>query len=203
VALLSRAKATLSELGVCLFGIYFTCQEIVIKGWLHRSKEIKRPQNLQAAYDPWSADCIYLFPNANSTEYWLCTLTPHCREFIGCSFWDVWKITDLQKKVVAENKLVSDAKHRELDRYIQEAIKKAKKKMPGDIRKIPKTQRIKGIRQNRKLAKQDERIERQKAKNTGEITKDSSNLTNVVLLRATDNEDDLAFPSFIDELFDE
>lgn len=203
VALLPRAKATLSELGVCIFGIYFTCQEIVKKGWLHRSKEVKRPQNMQAAYDPWSADSIYLFPNANSTEYWLCTLTPHCREFIGCSFWDVWQITDEQKKAVAENKLVSDAKHRELDRYIQEKIKNAKQAMPSDIREISKTQRIKGIRQNRKQEKQDERIRRQKSNKDGEITKDSSNLTNVVPLRATDNDDDLAFPSFIDELFDE
>lgn len=75
--------------------------------------------------------------------------------------------------------------------------------MPSDIREIPKTQRIKGIRQNRKQEKQDERIRRQKSNKDGEITKDSSNLTNVVPLRATDNEDDLAFPSFIDELFDE
>ncbi|MEQ1528505.1 MAG: transposase [Methylococcales bacterium] len=197
VALLPRIKATLSELGISVFGVFYTCREIVEKGWLHRSKEISRPQNLKAAYDPRSADHIYLFPNSNSSEYWLCTLTQKSREFSGCSFWDVWQIKSEQKKALARNDLVSKARHRELDQKIEQIIKRAENEMP-DTRSIPNAQRIKGIDKNRIQAKQDER----KKKVIDPVKNHPDQLADVISIKKGDREDDYVFPSHIDELFD-
>lgn len=69
ISLMPRTKATVSELGVSVFGVHYTSREIVERGWLHRGKGVRRPVGLQAAYDPSSADTIYLFPSQNSGEY--------------------------------------------------------------------------------------------------------------------------------------
>ena len=69
INLLPRTKATVSELGISVFGVHYTSQEILEQGWLHRSKEVRRPKELQAAYDPSSADTIYLFPTQENSEY--------------------------------------------------------------------------------------------------------------------------------------
>ena len=61
INLLPRVKATASELGISAFGLYYTSSELMKSGGLHRSKDIHRPVGLYAAYDPASADHIYLF----------------------------------------------------------------------------------------------------------------------------------------------
>ncbi|SFC47769.1 Mu transposase C-terminal domain-containing protein [Pseudoalteromonas denitrificans] len=196
IALLPRKKATISELGICLFGVYYTCSEIVLQGWMHRSKEAKHPKSLDAAYDPRTANHIYLFPEKNSSEYWVCDLTQRCREFDTCSFWDVWQTQNEQKKSVAASKLVSKTKERELERLIEEKIKQAKKEMPNTDDQS-NVQRTKGIIKHRAEAKREER--QQTAFYPEKIKQDK--LADVIPLAV--QEDDYSFPDHIDELFDE
>ncbi|MBL4900997.1 MAG: DDE-type integrase/transposase/recombinase [Colwellia sp.] len=196
VTLMPKVKATFSDLGIRVFGAYYTCREIVQLGWLHRSKETVRPKYLEAAYDPRTANYIYLFPKANSSEYWLCELTQRSREFSGCSFWDLWQVTAEQKAALANSKLVSDGKHRELDQLIEDKIKQAKELMP-DISDQSNAQRTKGIRAHRNIAKQEER--QQTAYHPDKPKK--GKLANVIPL--TPQESGYGFPDYIDELFDE
>jgi len=196
VTLLPKVRATFSDLGIRVFGAYYTCREIVQLGWLHRSKEAVRPQYLEAAYDPRTANYIYLFPKANSSEYWVCELTQRSREFSGCSFWDLWQVTAEQKAALANSKLVSDGKHRELDQLIEEKIKQAEKKMP-DTNDQSNAQRVKGIRAHRDKAKQEERQKTAYHPNKPKKGK----LADVIPL--TPQESDYDFPDYIDELFDE
>ena len=125
ISLLPRIKATFSELGVCIFGLYYTSQEILREGWLHRSKDVVRPETMDAAYDPRVADYIYLFPKSDSTKYWVCNLTQRSRQFAGCSFWDVWQVTEQQKKAIAHSKQEAERKKRELETLIDQKIKSA------------------------------------------------------------------------------
>lgn len=196
IALLPRKKATISELGICLFGLYYTCSEIVQKGWMHRTKEAKHPKSLDAAYDPRTANHIYLFPKKNSAECWICDLTQRSREFNTCSFWDVWQIKEEQNKAVAASKLVAETKHRKLERLIDEKIKQAKKEMP-DTSDLSNAQRTSGIIEHRAKAKQEER--QQTAFHPVKTQQDK--LADVIPL--TNQEEDYAFPDHIDELFDD
>jgi transposase InsO family protein len=196
VSLLPRTKATFSELGVCIFGIYYIAQEILENGWMHRGKQVVRPKSFEAAYDPRTADYIYLFPHKNSAEYWLCRLTPRSREFTACSFWDVWQTTGVQKVAVATSRLVSDQKKRELEEFIESKIKLAGNQQPT-INIQSNVQQIAGIRENRKKAKESER-QKMAHKPT---TPDKAHFAEVIPL--TTKPDDYGFPDFVDELFEE
>lgn len=60
ISLLPREKATLSNRGLKIFGVTYTCPELYEKGWLHRHNTINRPKFLYAAYDPSNAEKIYV-----------------------------------------------------------------------------------------------------------------------------------------------
>jgi len=196
VSLFPRTKGTLSELGLCIFGIYYTSQEMVKQGWLHRGKEVSRPESFEVAYDPAVADVIYLFPRKNSAEYWLCGLTERSREFRGCSFWDVWQTTAKQKAAIAESRLVSDQKRRELENFIESKIKLAKSQS-AETDGLSNAERITAIRSNRQEAKKQER------QRTTNISKPNTKKESAEVIPLTKQPDDYSYPSFINELFED
>lgn len=195
ISLLPRTKATVSELGISVFGVYYTSQEVLEQGWLHRSKEVRRPQGLHAAYDPTSADTIYLFPNLISNEYWPCRLTQRSREFAGASFWDVWQIKDAQKKTIATGKLREDEEKRKLERLVQDTINKAHQRAPR-INGQSNAERIRSIRPNRENEKRDERQQRSPQKGQKEKTVQAKTIP------FKDAEvEDYSYPDLTDEIF--
>ena len=197
VSLLPRAKATLSDFGVCVFGVYFTSPEIIQKGWLHRSKEVTRPVALEVAYDPSIADIIYLFPEQGKSEYWICKLSPRSREFVGSSFWDVWQVQEEQKTTMARGRLVSDEKRREHERLVASKIKGAKILLPKG-KAATNTERIASIRNNKRKERDEERSE----SGHKPVTKGKNILAKVIPL--TDQQDeDYSFPDHLEDLFDE
>ncbi|MDP1664235.1 MAG: DDE-type integrase/transposase/recombinase [Methylobacter sp.] len=195
VSLFPRVKGTLSELGLCVFGLYYTSQEILKQGWLHRGKGISKPEAFEVAYDPAVADVVYLLPTKNSIEYWLCSLTDRSREFRECSFWDVWQIQAIQKSTIAKSKLVADVKKRELEDRIAEKIKNAQIQAP-ETDTLSKSERITAIRKNRQQAKDQER---QTAKDLQQQSSKEKKSANIIPL--TQQPDDYSYPDFIDELF--
>lgn len=197
VSLLPRAAATISPLGLRVFGIYYTCQEILKMGWLHRGKGVSRPESMEVAYDPAVADVVYLLPRKNSSEYWTCGLTERSREFRGCSFWDVWLITKQQKVTVAEGKLVADREKRRVAELIDSKLKQAKVQIQAEnTPEVSDRQRISAIRDNRFRAKNDER------KRTEQVTT-SKSLTALpaAVIPLFPSVDDYKYPDCIDELF--
>lgn len=196
LSLLPRAEATVSELGICLFGIYYTCQEAIAEGWMHRAKNVSRPEKLMVAYDPNAADEIYLFPVRNSAEYWICKLSERSREFVNCSFWEVWQRQEQKKATTAKSKARADKHKRDHERRVIEKIKQAEKLSP-DTANISITERISAIRPNRKAELQKERENRKPKEQTD--LKDSAEI--IPLPSATEN--DYNYPSFVDELFDD
>ncbi|GAA3923743.1 hypothetical protein GCM10022277_19440 [Litoribacillus peritrichatus] len=196
IALLPRVKATISELGVRVFGIYFTSQEVIQSGWMHRGKNVKRPASIEAAYDPACADHIYLLPEKNTQHYWICNLAERSRQYKGASFWDVWQVEDAQKKTHGKAGIVATSKKREHEEFVLEQIKKAAQTSP-DTSEIPKSERIAAINGNKAKEKIKERSENAYRPNS---TKKESE-AEVVYITAKD--DDLDFPDYIDELFGE
>ncbi len=198
ISLLPRAKATVSELGISVFGVYYTSSEIMKSGWLHRSKDIRRPVGLQAAYDPASADHIYLFPYKGKNDYWVCTLTDRSREFQGSSFWDVWQVKDAQKKSKAKTKLKAEEQKRLHEEFVAKTIKEAERKFP-DTSHISNAERIRGIQGNKAQEKESERgITFYKPEKTGK-----GEPAKVLPLNGGPQEEDYSYPDYTEELFDD
>ncbi|WP_027858487.1 Mu transposase C-terminal domain-containing protein [Marinobacterium jannaschii] len=196
IALLPKKRATLSEQGACLFGLYYTSSELLQKGWMHRGKSVKRPGAIDAAYDPLVADRIYLFPERGSIKYWVCNLADVSREFRGASFWDVWLIRDEQKKTSARAKIQSKAKKRQHEEFVIDKIAQAEKSAP-DTSSLSNAQRIRAINENKQKEKTRERKEMahrpaiEHSEKPGEV------------VRIDRSEPDLDYPDYIDELFGE
>lgn len=195
VALLPRRKVSVSSFGVNMWGLYYTGTDLLREGWLHRSTEVNRPESLEAAYDPASADTIYLFPQVGSRIYWECSLTDRSRQFRGLTFWQVWDIQAEEKYNKANVKLIEDAKRRELDAFIKSKTVDAIKQSPSVTESGKK--RIQQIRANKKNARDAERQNRAKSVTVAP----GKPLADVMPLNPAD--DDYSLPHFVPELFDD
>jgi transposase InsO family protein len=194
VSLFPRVKGTFSELGLCVFGLYYTSQEMIKRGWLHRGKGVSKPEAFDVAYDPAVADVVYLLPTKNSIEYWPCGLTERSREFRGCSFWDVWQIQAVQRQTQAKSKLIADAKKREFEDRIAEKIKNAQAHAPkSDV--LPDTKRIAAIRKNRQQAQDQERQTTSSLRNSNVERKPAD------VIPLGQQSEDFSYPDFVEELF--
>ncbi len=194
IAVLPREKVSVSTLGVCLWGMYYTSSEMLREGWLLRSQDVNRPDKLEAAYDPACADTIYLFPQSGSRSYWICSLTEQSRRFRGMTFWQVWDIQKEEKHFQANAIFDEDMHRRELDDYIQGVIAESKKLLP-DVQESNQ-QRVRQIRSNKKEAREQER--RQRTKST--TVQPKQNIAEVIPLQ--NSEDDYSYPSFVPGLFE-
>lgn len=153
VAVLPREKASLSENGIKLFGLYYTSAELIRSGYLLRSKQINRPQNLEAAYDPDSCDTIYLFPDKDSLLFWTCHLADRSRKYRGLTFWSAWKTHAEGRKTEEDYKqqaLEERMKLEEKNKILLRGSKPTKSLMSN-------AQKIAKIKQNKKEAIDSER----------------------------------------------
>ena len=195
VTLFPRVKGTMSELGLCVFGLFYTSQEILKQGWLHRGKGVSKPASFDVAYDPAVADFVYLLPEKNSAVYWICGLTDRSREFLGSTFWEVWQIQAIQKETAAKAKLIGDQKLRELENKIEAKIKNARLQAV-ETDGFSNAERIAAIPKNRQQAKDQERQQ------TAGLQKESSkDKKSAEVIPLTPQPDDYSYPAFIDELF--
>ena len=161
VALLPREKATLSNRGLKLFGVTYTCPELYEQGWLHRQNTINRPKFLYAAYDPSNAEKIYVFYEQSSLKYWEATISDYSREFRGYSFWEVWQINSVQKKIFEKQDIKNNLAQSELEQKIMDIIQQASIETPLSTQS--QKSRISEIRSNRTHEKE---LERSKLKGT-------------------------------------
>ncbi|HHE3464888.1 DDE-type integrase/transposase/recombinase [Pasteurella multocida] len=155
VALLPRKKATLSDLGLKVFGVYYQCKKIAEKGWLHRKSSVNRPKSIQVGYELGDASKIYVFYEDNSLDYWEASLSDRSREFEGCSWWEVWQIQAIQKNTAAKQSTKSSLLFAELEKQSLEILERAKKlKNPSQD---TKKNRIARINHNRNTERDNER----------------------------------------------
>ena len=152
IALLPRTKITISNLGIKAFGLYYLAKEVLDLGWLHRQTGSSRPQNLEAAYDPYSMNKIYILPKDNSLEYWIGSLSDRSREFMECTLWEIKEKQKAQKEHLVQHELEASKKRRKLEAFISEKLKTNNVKSP-----IKPSQRIAEISINKVKEKNSER----------------------------------------------
>ncbi|QIO07285.1 DDE-type integrase/transposase/recombinase [Acinetobacter shaoyimingii] len=196
IALLPRTKITISDLGIKAFGLYYLAKEVLDLGWLHRKTGSSRPQNLEAAYDPYSVNKIYIFPKDNSLEYWIGSLSDRSREFIDCTLWEVKERQKAQKEHLVQHELEASKKRRELEAFISEKLKTKLLKSP-----IKPSQRIAEITENKAKEKNIERkakVKQQEIVDTNIIP--MSKLKTSIKPQAAET---VHYPDLTDELFGE
>ncbi|MDN8378936.1 Mu transposase C-terminal domain-containing protein, partial [Acinetobacter baumannii] len=196
IALLPRTKITISDLGIKAFGLYYLAKEVLDLGWLHRKTGSSRPQNLEAAYDPYSMNKIYIFPKDNSLEYWMGSLSDRSREFMDCTLWEVKERQKAQKEHLVQHELQASKKRRELEAFISEKLKTKHPKSP-----IKPSQRTAEITENKAKEKNIER----KAKVKQQEILDTNIIPMPKLKTAIKPQDAEAvhYPDLTDELFGE
>lgn len=155
INLLPHEQATTSDLGIHLYGCFFTCPEAIKLGWFHRKKG-RRPMKVVVAYDPRTTNQIYLRPSNNLKEFWVCNLSDRSRRFSNQSFWDVWATRREENKADTNAQRESALYRGELiaeTEAIVDSATRAKPKISGAART-----KLGGlIRQNKMSEKQAER----------------------------------------------
>lgn len=193
IALLPREKATVSEQGVCLFGVYYSAPEILENGWMHRSDRSNRPEKVEVAYDPNAADEIYLFHTEGSRKHWVCRITDLSREFRGLTFWEVWRKQKQIKMQAASDSLKADKIRKDHEERVEAIISSAIKNTPKP--NATKSERLKGVRHARSDQLEKERENRRPTKNNRQEP------GKIIHITPPENSDD--YPNFEEELFDD
>ena len=195
VNLLPHAQATTSDYGVCLFGAYYTCPEIIKLGWLHRSAGI-RPNKVTVAYDTRNANQIYIRPDNNMEHYWICELTDRSRRFRNMTFWDLWQLRKAENKTHYDEAIPSSVARgkviEKMERIEQEALSK-KPKLSG----VSKSSQVANIREN----KQQERAKERQQLTTKTTTHQSQPAK--VIPFSGEQDEDYSYPDYVDDLFDD
>ena len=192
ISLLPRDQATVSENGICLFGLYFSSPEVLESGWMHRSNNSNRPDKVTVAYDPNDANEIYLFYKSGSLEHWGCRLTDLSREFRDCSFWEVWNKQNAKKKVESEQHLNADKTRAVHEKRVENIISSAIKSTPKPT--ATNTERLANVGKAR-----SEQLEKERAKRRS--TSETPNQTAQIIPMHKEDDDD--YPDYEDELFDD
>ncbi|MES1993602.1 MAG: transposase [Pseudomonadota bacterium] len=196
INLLPHEPATVSELGIRLFGCFYTCQEAIREGWFHRGQG-RRPTGVTVAYDPRCADHIYLRPSNSLKEFWICDLADRSRRFRGMTFWDVWLLSKEERRSDANAAAEALVERGKLLGQIESILAQAKNASPvktGMTKKDLGTQ----IRENKQ---QEKRQERQKTAFKPEKVQQEKP-AEVIPLRGEEQED-YAFPDLSNLIFKE
>lgn len=196
INLLPHDQATVSELGIRLFGCFYTCQEAVKAGWFHRGQG-RRPETVTVAYDPRTADHIYLRPSNSLKEYWVCDLADRSRRFREMSFWDVWLLSRAERRSDANATMLSMVEKGKLLEQIESIVAQAEEASPvktGITKKDLGTQ----IRENKQ---QEKRQERQKTAFRPEKVQQEKP-AEVIPLQG-EKQENYAFPDLSDLIFKE
>ena len=196
INLLPHESATVSELGIRLFGCFYTCQEAIREGWFHRGQG-RRPTGVTVAYDPRSADHIYLRPSNSLKDYWVCELADRSRRFRGMTFWDVWLLSREERRSDTNAAAEALVERGNLLKQIESIVAQAEDASPvktGMTTKDLGTQ----IRENKQ---QEKRQERQKTAFKPE-KEQQEKPAEVIPLRG-EKQEDYAFPDLSDLIFKE
>ncbi|GAA5001005.1 hypothetical protein GCM10023206_03250 [Acinetobacter puyangensis] len=196
IALLPRTKITISDLGIKAFGLYYLAKEILDLGWLHRKTERSRPQDLEAAYDPYSMNKIYIFPQGNSLEYWIGALSARSREFLDCTLWEIKEKQKNQKENLVQHELEASKKRRELEAFITEKLKSQSVKSS-----TKPSQRIAEISENKAKEKNNER--KSKVKQQEIVDTNIIPMPKAKTSIAAQDAEAVHYPDLTDELFGE
>ena len=161
INLLPHDKATVSTLGISFKGMYYSCSEAVSLGWFHKNKSTPRPTTIEVAYNPLDTNTIYVRPDHQLNNLWVCSLQSRSRRYGNMSFTEAISIQQESKKTIASAKQDADYKAPDVQAELEKIVKHAEERQKN-VALSNKSQRLQGIKGNRDIEKN---LERQKKRN--------------------------------------
>ena len=196
INLLPHTDATISELGIKLFGCYYTCNMAINRGWFERNYQGIR--KISVAYDFYSANSIYIRPSDNYEDYIEADLTERSRCYRDLTMWEVWARNKIRAKTKARSSMKQRAGAVNLARNLEEIAKTSNEHRPLGT-ELSKNMRIKGIRDNKTQEREYERNKASGAKGSLE-----QNIHNVIQInRKENNSVSFKLPTRLAELLEE
>ncbi|WP_226898072.1 Mu transposase C-terminal domain-containing protein, partial [Pseudoalteromonas nigrifaciens] len=157
VNLLPHTEATVTEKGLKLFNCYYTCKEALDWGWFEGN--YKGPKKVTVAYDLYSANVIYLRLNDNYATFVTAALAPRSRAYQDLTMWEVWQRNDINAEVAATSKLKTRSGSVNLVNDLETIASHSKASQPVN-KALTKSEKVTGIRENKRLERQQERIKK-------------------------------------------
>lgn len=156
VNMLPHSKATISPLGICFKGMYYTSAEAIELGWFHKNRSVPRPKTIEIAYDPLNTNVLYVRPDNRFDSFWECTLLSRSRRYQDMSLVEAMSIRNESRSAYAEAQQEADYQAPDLQKEL-ELIAQIADKRQKSSQLSNKSQRLRGIRNNRDQEKESER----------------------------------------------
>jgi hypothetical protein len=157
VNLLPHTEATVTEKGLKLFNCYYTCKEALDWGWFEGN--YNGAKKVTIAYDLYSANVIYLRLNDNYATFITAALAPRSRAYQDLTMWEVWQRNDINADVAATSRLKSRSGSVNLVNDLETIAARSKAAQPIN-KALTKSEKVTGIRENKRLERQQERIKK-------------------------------------------
>ena len=154
VNLLPHTEATVTQHGLKLFGCYYTCKDALDWGWFEGNYQ--GPKKVTVAYDPYSANTIYLRPSDSYSDYIEASMTERSRAFKDLTIWEVWEKNNVRASTAATSKLKKRAGSVNLVKDLEDIARGSKAAQPSKP-SMTKTEKVKGISDNKRSERQYER----------------------------------------------
>jgi putative transposase len=155
LSLLAKAQASVTELGICFQGVYYTCDLAIREQWFVKARLHGR-WPISIAYDPRKLDTIYLPDKGRLPE--LCELIEReKRTYQGRDWFEILDYFELKKQAEEASRTSLMQQTAEFNAKTDAIVNEAKEKTEQAVKGQSKSTRLKNIRENRKTEREDER----------------------------------------------
>lgn len=158
VNMLPYENGTVSKEGIGFRGLTYSCDKALKAGWFNRQINL-RPERVEIAFDPRRCDVVYLRPDRDPRNYWICHLADRSRRYQGMSFVGVASRLKVSRKASAEAKQLEEFERADLKAQLQATVQEEKRKKPKRSSKT-KSEKLRGIRENKQLERETERSQK-------------------------------------------
>ncbi|MBU2848646.1 transposase, partial [Acidithiobacillus ferriphilus] len=194
LSLLPHGEATVTERGIRLFGLYYSCPYAVREHWFERARQV-RNWRIRVSYDPRCMDDIWLHGESRPSSFIPCALMEQSREHVGRTLWEIDQLRQASKATARSHQTKETTGRINLIEQIQGVVfeAKAQRPPPPDISNRQRTKNIRGNRQEEQTA-----LRRQHAIRPVRAEADAP--AEVVLFPGTPPEKDYSLPDITEML---
>jgi len=170
INLLPYEIGTVSQMGITLKGLVYTCREAITAGWFDRIRQ-NRPSKVEVAFDPRRTNTVYLRPDKTFENYWVCELSDRSRRFRDMSFMEAAGVLQAVGRTKATARQAEDYRKPDSLAAVEKIVATAKKRQKTNKSSASDSARLRGIRDNRVTEKETER-DQSAIKNDSQVKRD-------------------------------
>ncbi len=153
--ILPKGRASVSRAGLKFKKLYYSSKKALEEQWFIKPKH----RWLEVVYDPRNIDKIYI-PHKDGKGYEVCYLLEKSKQYKGCLLEEIRFQEELKEELIDWESNQQSQFNINLDKEIEDIVKNAKKEKDRTVTETTsKAKKVKGIKVNRQLEKEVNRIE--------------------------------------------